>query len=358
MDAFAHSIKRSSPPCVRLLLLLLIAIEALIFSQCLRTSLGWINEPFPGFLVLKNRVVAAAGCPFWKELRREEIFHAQVQEINGEQVRDARDVHAFFRSEKEVAGAPIWYRVETILGGGELFRAGLHRFRVLDYLCLFGVYMLNGLLYLSLGIICVLRWPRWVSSPGFLAVGVATSLWTFTACDLYGPYRFFHLHILAEALLPAAILHLAGVFPGPPGNRNPGLKRLLPLYTAFFLFGLFYESSAMDQAAYSLCNRVATAALGLALFTLLARCMHAFFRGSVIFPRTALRSLILFASAALVPSICIALSMALRGHPPVNYLGYTSFLLPIGFGVALFQWKKEEKSGADIKELDVQEAPV
>jgi len=358
MTALTDPTKKSSSRNVRILLVLLLTIETVIFAQCLRSSLGWINEPFPGFLVLKNRAVAAAGCPFWQEMKREKLFHAQVEEINGHKVHTAEDVQAFMRSGKDRANTPVWYQMKAADGEGIHFQSRIHRFGFIDFLSLFGVYMLNGLLYLLVGVVCVFCWPRWVSTPGFLAVGVATSLWTFTACDLYGPYRFFQLHILAESLLPAAILHLAWVFPTPPRNRKPAFWQIPAMYLGFGLFALFYENNAMEQAAYSLCNRVATAALGFALLALLARCTHAYFRKSDRFSRTALRSLLIFAFVALGPSVCVSLSMALQGYPPVNYLGYTSFLLPVGFALAVFLRKKEEKDGAGMKEAYVQKAQV
>jgi len=50
--------------------------------------------------------------------------------------------------------------------------------------------------------------------------------------------------------------------------------------------------------------------------------------------------------------------MALQGYPPVNYLGYTSFLLPVGLAFAVFLRKSEKKNGAQIKELNVHKAQV
>ena len=107
-----------------------------------------------------------------------------------------------------------------------------------------------------------------------------------------------------------------------------------------------------------MCNRLATAALGIALFALLARCAHAYFRRSKKYSRASLRSLLLFAFAALVPSVCISLSMALQGHPPVNYLGYTSFLLPLGLAVSVFQWKTGEKNSVLHEEANVQKMEI
>ena len=325
---------------VRYFLIVLMLLEAGIFMQCLRSSLGWINQNFPGFLVIKNQIVAAAGCPFWQELRNHELLHARLEGIDGKSIHGARDAYDFIRSQP--TDSAISYTLKSKTGEHFQINTVVHRFTATDFLSLFGVYMLNGLLFLAVGIICAWSWPRGSSTSGFLAVGILTSLWTFTACDLYGPYHFFRLHILAESLLPAAILHLALVFPNPPGIPKRINKLLLCIYSGFFAFGIGYEAMAFNDTIYPLCNRLATAGLGIALLAFLSRCVYAYFSANTESSKKGLRSLLFFALAALGPSVCVAISMALRGHPPVNYLGYSSFLLPLGLAAAAMHSKKKQ----------------
>src|SRR5207247_428359 len=67
----------------------------------------------------------------------------------------------------------------------------------------------------------MLGFVAWVRRPGgplvhsLLAVGMAGGIFLITAMDLYGPATFFRLHVLCEALVPPAVLHLALLFPQP-----------------------------------------------------------------------------------------------------------------------------------------------
>ncbi len=322
--------------------MVLFVIEAGIFFHCLAGSLGWINRNFPGFLLIQNKVVAAAGCPFWKEIRFPELLHSELIEVNGNPLFKAGDLSRILHTQPE--GAVVSYDLKSRAGEAFSLRTTVHRFSIHDFLALFGVYMLNGLLYLAVGVICVWAWPRWSATSGFLAVGIVTSLWTFTACDLYGPYKFFRLHMLAESLLPAAILHLAILFPTPWMNRKKGNMLISGLYILFFLFAMFYETAAFLPDVYPIMNRIATAGLGVSLIALLARCTWAYFSRNETYPVRALRSLLIFSLAALLPSVVLSISMAVQGYPPANYLGYTSFLLPLGLAVAVLQTRRETEA--------------
>lgn len=304
--------------------------------------MDWINRNFPGFLLVKNRIVAAAGCPFWSDMKRHDLLHAKLERVNGEELLNADDLYRVIRSQP--AGTPASYTLTSEQGKDYNFVTNIQRFSTRDFMALFGMYMLNGLLYLGVGVICIWFWPRCSSAPAFFSVGILASLWAFTACDLYGPYRFFRLQILAESLLPAAILHLALVFPEPLRKPKNTYQWIRALYAGFFLFALLYEAAAFQQQLYPVFNRMATACLALAMIGFLYRCTHAYFSGSSKHPKDALRILLFFAMAALGPSLCVALTMALQGHPPVNYVGYTSFLFPIGLAVAAAKTRTPENN--------------
>lgn len=327
----------------RYLLTALLALEAGIFFQCLQSSLGWINLNFPGFLVIQNRVVAAAGVPSWEETRDPELLHGQLEGINGATLPADADPYEALRAKP--VESPVTYTVRSSSGERHRVDTVVHRFTARDFMALLGVYILNGLCFLGLAAVCVWRWPRCASTPGFLAVGIFASIWAFTACDLYGPYRFFRLHVVAEALLPAAIVHLAWVFPSPLTGRKVSRAVLSASYLLFWSFAVFYEIVALDSVLYPLCNRLASAGLGVSLLLLLFRCVHAYLGKAEKFPRAALRTLLVFALAALGPSLAIAMTMALRGNPPVNYVGYSSFLLPVGLALAAAQTRNGRAAG-------------
>src|SRR5439155_15036048 len=82
-----------------------------------------------------------------------------------------------------------------------------------DVLLIFGVYLFNGLVFASIGVWLWALSPQRTSTWALLGVCLAHGTYVLTAIDLYGPHHFFRLHALAESFLPAALLHLAIVFP-------------------------------------------------------------------------------------------------------------------------------------------------
>ena len=100
-------------------------------------------------------------------------------------------------------------------------------------------------------------------------VGVSSGLWATTACDLYGPHRFFWIHAFMECVMPAAIIHLALVFPETSRwvRRHPFLQ-WLP-YVFALLLALFYEIRLYFPHDYVLAHALATYFLALAIVSML-----------------------------------------------------------------------------------------
>ncbi len=99
------------------------------------------------------------------------------------------------------------------------------RFEIRDLWLLFGSFLLNGAAF---GIVAILiralRGGDRLGRGTFAFFWVA-ALYTFTALDLYGPYRLFRLHVLCESFLFAGTIHMALVFPQSPRmmERRPWL---------------------------------------------------------------------------------------------------------------------------------------
>ena len=68
---------RPAIPKLAALLLLTLAVTGMWEAAC------WVSRPFPGFLVLANRVVASAALPGWPATRGGEIFQHEVVAIDG-----------------------------------------------------------------------------------------------------------------------------------------------------------------------------------------------------------------------------------------------------------------------------------
>ena len=96
-------------------LLLTAAITILLaVGVCTAGAVRWVGAPFPGFLVLENRVVASAGLAHWPATEGGRIYQHEIVAVDGRPLEDVHELHALVASQRP--GTEIRYR----------FRRGQH----------------------------------------------------------------------------------------------------------------------------------------------------------------------------------------------------------------------------------------
>jgi hypothetical protein len=302
-------------------------------SLGLAGSAARVGEPFPGFLVLENRVVASIGLCIWPATADGALFQRQVTAIGERRVESARDVHA------AVAGVPLGTPLAYRLRGsdGDLVRAiETRRFGIRDFLLLYGLYLLNGSVLAGAALVALAvrrSNPSALSTVPILALG---ALWTLTALDLYGPYRLFRLHALCEALLFPACLHMALGFPQPA--RVLRQRPWLP-WAAYGLAGVLaalYQLGLNAQPSYSLSHLASTSALGVALLVLMVSEVERYRRTTSAAVRERIRTIAVGAVLALSLPVCLTIAeLFTGGRAPQNAMALTTFLFPLAVGYAV-----------------------
>src|SRR6058998_2350453 len=231
-------------------------------------SLGWRGARFPGFFVMPNRVVPSAALPGWSGVADgRPLYQNILLAVDDVPIAAAED--GYRRAAAHSAGEPAAYLfaradgVETrtfatrILGNGE-------------YLAIFGAYAFTALAYLLLAAVASERAAEGELHRGLAAFAWVSAAFGFTGVDLYGPGTLFRLHVLSEALLPAAALHLALVCPRDRLATRRGLLALV--YGVALAFGLVYEFFLYQPGAYVLLHNLAQGLAGVPVlaFTALA----------------------------------------------------------------------------------------
>jgi hypothetical protein len=101
----------------------------------------------------------------------------------------------------------------------------------------------------------------------FVVGAIAWATFLITAMDLYGPATFFRLHVVAESLVPPALLQLAAVFPHP---HRWARWRFLAYVPALVVIAL-YEAFLYRPPVYTALFQLNMAFLGIASLVLVAR---------------------------------------------------------------------------------------
>jgi signal transduction histidine kinase len=235
----------------------------LLAGRTTRTSLDWIGRPFPGFMVLDNRVVASIGLANWSGAGVSDLYQSEVLAVDGRPVASAVALYAEVASRP--VGTPVTYRLRRA-GRESQAVVATQRFGVTDWVLLFGVFLLNGVTYVAAAAVV------WVLSPSplgraFVAGALAWALFLVTAMDLYGPATFFRLHVAAETLVPATMFQLAALFPEAHRQARWRFAGYLP---ALVVLGL-YEIFLYEPRVYSALMQLNMALLGGACFVLAGR---------------------------------------------------------------------------------------
>ena len=160
------------------------------------TSSEWIGRPFPGFMLIDNRVIASIGLAHWSGTFVPGLYQSEVLMVEGRAVRSTADIYAQVRSAPP--GIPLRYRL--LRGGRERdVEITTQLFTLRDWLLLFGTFLLNGATYLAAGLVVWVLLPRAPLGQALLVLGTSWAFFLLTAMDLYGPATFFRLHVICRS---------------------------------------------------------------------------------------------------------------------------------------------------------------
>jgi hypothetical protein len=308
---------------------MLLAVAGLVFAD----SSAWRDARFPGFFVMPNRVVPSVALPGWAGVADGRPLYQQVVlEVDGSAPADGGDVYRLAARRRPGDGVDF-----TVSRAGDVEHRTVP-VRTLgsgEWVAIFGMYLLCGLCYLALAVLATerRRTDRALAG-GLAALGWIGAAFMLTAIDLYGPGRFFRLHALAEALLPAATLHLALVC---PRDRVAGRPGLLPaVYGSALALAAVHQVFLYDPAAYTVLHDLCQTLAALPIFALAAM-----LGATLAEPPPSLGALgarwLLGGTlvGCVAPGIVLALSGASGGQVPVNASAWIGFAFPIAAAIAL-----------------------
>ncbi len=305
---------------------------AVLLAITIYHSRQWVGAKFPGFFVMANRVIPSISLPGWFDVPPAALFQQQVVAVEGVPVTTADETYAAAR--RNPSGTPLRY---TIRGAGdrpEVVTVPSRLFSTEDYLLLFGTHLLNGAAFILIGLVVFALKPRSAASLGLLASGLCTGVFVTTAVDLYGPHWFFRLHVLAESLVPATLIHLALVFPSDR-LRGRRLPILAATYLPFVALGVAYELCMYSPAGYRFAHLVAMVGFdvgGVAITTSVAYDLVTS-RSPLVRRRTEVVAAGVLVGL-LLPTVLFAVSGMLGGSVPINGAAFTAFIFPLAIGYA------------------------
>lgn len=310
------------------LLLALVTVSALQVVQ-------WLGKPFPGFLLLENRVVASAGLSQWPAVQDGAIYQQEVASFDGRPLADPRELGAY------IASLPIGTEINYALrrdGAVQQRSIATARFGTRDGGLLFGSLFLCGVSLCAMALAIRFLRGRDAVATGSAAALYLVGLWSLTATDLYGPYRLFRLHALLECMLGAGVLHLALAFPQPSKLLVRWPRFPVVGYAAAGVLAIANQLWLFDPQGYVATHRLAVTAFGVALVCLIGKQAWSWVRPASFDARQRVKVVALGAVLALSPMVFLIVTATLSGgQAPENMMAFSGLLYPLSIGYAVLR---------------------
>ncbi len=294
-------------------------------------SLAHVGRTFPGFVVWDDLVVVALGQPTWTGVAADVPYRSRVVTVDDTAVARRADLDRVLAAAP--AGTVHRYGFDGPAGATTREVASMTLGRG-DWLATMGVYVVNGLAFLATGLAVFWLKPESAQARGVLAFGWVWGMTLLLAADLFTASRLTTLYFLCEAAAPAAILHLASVFPTP----RPRAARAVPwLYGAALAVGLtqawaFRHSYPLLLAVNNAVYLAIAAAGALALSAI----GDAAVRAPSALARRRARVVLAGGVTAFGLPLLALLAFFLLGQPvSFSLLTLTGFLFPVAIGYAV-----------------------
>ena len=308
---------------------------AILSIWIVATALSWTGRTFPGFLHLENGVVASAGLTYWPAASDGEIFQFQIRTYDGIDYRSPALFQEYVRS--KAVGTTIEY--QFIRANSEIrARIATREFTATDALLLFGATFLCALAFL--GVACALLYmaPKDPASLGTAIAFAITGIFALTALDLYGPYRFFEIHAVAECFLGAGMFHMALVFP----YRRRIAKRLpwlIPIaYAGATVLGIATLPLLQEPQIYVHTHRLAIGGAGISFLVMIGSQVSAYVRPESYSARKRVTILAMGTFASVTPGFAVLVFSTFSGGGAAeNFISWAGAFFPISVAYAVLR---------------------
>ena len=298
----------------RIILLIMTLFFLIIGLRCFVQALGWIDKPFPGFLVNERLIVTGIGQPQWTGVKAGLRYPDKIMQADNKPIRTTRELEKIVRQIPE--GRPLTYQVER---RGQVFDVTVPTmlFNIYDIFSTFGFYFITAFIYFIFGLLVFVMKPDTEVSWAFLLASYFVGLYYLVNVDVIATHKgLIRIYLLASALFPAATFHLSMLFPEPQRSirKYPYLK-IFPYTVAgllIVLLEIYYPQPVIEKI-----YRFVTLFTLLCAAALMASALSAYFAGTSALGRQRAK-VVLFGAVLAFPVPAIANILTIHGLIPTE----------------------------------------
>lgn len=290
--------------------ILLVAVLS-IGSISVWNALRWRGKTFPGFLLNHRMAVGIIGQPEWTGIKAGLKYPEEVVSANGRPLKNDEDLEGVLR--ESPPGTAVSYEIERD-GIRRVVVVPTMRFSDGDLFLTFGVIFLQAIVYVILALVVFFLKPNTETSWVFLVTCLIQSLSDMSSFDIESThFGFIRVYLGLNALLPAAVLHLAMIFPEPLAfaARRSYLKYLPYAFSILIAIPLvFLYPRPLSVSIF----RLVLLLINLSVACIVASAAVSFYRRTSVLARQRAKIVLIGVAAALPVTafVSLAASMGIR----------------------------------------------
>lgn len=200
----------------KLFYICLIIFSVYACVNALINSTKFVNRPFPGFLLLNNMMISQVSLEHWTINSNEDVnSYDKVLAVNGRDVQKATELYDVVANSPE--GTSFTYKLEN---NNEIYSENVPSviFKTGDYIEVFFIQFIVGLIILLTGIIVFALKPEFITSKILLLFCICVANWFVLDFDYQTTFSLVYdvnLAYLFQIFTPGLVIILAFVFPKP-----------------------------------------------------------------------------------------------------------------------------------------------
>ena len=309
-------------------------------------ALSWINKSFPGFVVYEPPLVGSMSVRDWPGKLAGLKMMDRIVTVDGRPVRRGQDVLDAVSG--MVPGTPMHYVVQA-KGQTREVTLPVTRFGLRDFLLVFFVTFLGGLILIVLAVIVQVLKPNTSSSWAFFLLCFFLGGYMVTAFDVQSSYIFYRFHYATLCFMAVPLFHLLLIFPEKKRivQRFPRLEYLIYLpslilavawqvYLSKFPQMMGLKSLEAQVFSYPFLGTIARLFLILFLLGGIVFVVHTAYRGASIMVRQRARIILLGISAAFLPAVFIMLTVSFgKIYFPYNFIVFFVLIFPASIAYSI-----------------------
>ena len=306
---------------------------------------SWVNKPFPGFLLYKEALVGSFKSREWTGIKAGLKIFERIVEVDGEAVLEGQDVLDKVKGKEP--GTLVRYLVESKRKTREVV-VPVAVFTVKDFLMIFVVVFLGGMIIYAFGIIVYFLKPNMRVSWVFLLSSFFLGTYMVSGFEILTNYFFARFHYFCLCLIPTALFHLFLIFPARRRvlDRWPALEYLIYApgialaigYQIYFSY--FREAWRSDSLSwlptYTELGFMVRAFMAFSLLGIITFILLSLYRAASTQARQRARMILFgFTIAFAPPMLIMGLSFLIKFNFPWNFFPFFIIFFPAAIAYSI-----------------------